>query len=296
MEVRQDGPVQGGPPPGWYGDPWRVSTYRWWDGAGWTGHVAAGNFPTVSMVYAPPKPVLPRARDNITGGWIALLGFVSAIVFELVFEYAALAAGASKHSLAIDFVGHIGLWLGLAMAAYVVTHRVQGGTLADLGLRKLTGQEIGLGVAVGFGGLFAVAQLTAVLRNLLPPGNRSVRSYIFVAPQPSAAELIVIALLVCVGAPFFEELFFRGVIQGVLTTRIGAIPAIFVQAVLFGSAHFQIGMTANEAIVRITAVSILGCGLGWLRHYTGRLGAGMVAHATNNGIIVLLTFLVLYGR
>ena len=288
--------MQGGPPPGWYADPWRVSAYRWWDGTTWTGHVAAGHYPTASVVYAPPRPALPRARDNITGGWIALLSFVGAIAFSLLFEYAAIAAGASKHSLAIDIVGHIGLWLGLAMAAYIVTHRIAGGTLGDLGLRKLTGQEIGLGVAVGFGGLFAVAQLIAVLRNLLPPDNRGIRSYIFVAPRPSAVEMVVIALLVCVGAPFFEELFFRGVIQGVLTTRIGAIPAIFVQAVLFGSAHFQIGMTANEAIVRITAVSILGCGLGWLRHSTGRLGAGMVAHATNNAVVVFLTFVILYGR
>src|SRR5438128_6804904 len=24
-------------PPGWYGDPWRLASWRWWDGHQWTG-------------------------------------------------------------------------------------------------------------------------------------------------------------------------------------------------------------------------------------------------------------------
>jgi membrane protease YdiL (CAAX protease family) len=47
-------------------------------------------------------------------------------------------------------------------------------------------------------------------------------------------------------------------------------------------------MTLREATVRVTAVGIIGLFLGFLRHRTGRLGAGMVAHATNNAIVVLV--------
>ncbi len=35
-------PPPTGNPPGWYADPWRVATWRWWDGASWTPHVHEG--------------------------------------------------------------------------------------------------------------------------------------------------------------------------------------------------------------------------------------------------------------
>ena len=58
-------------------------------------------------------------------------------------------------------------------------------------------------------------------------------------------------------------------------------------------AHYQIGMTKNEAIVRIVSIGVVGLFLGWLRSSTGRLGAGMAAHAGYNFLIVLITLAVL---
>ena len=61
--------------------------------------------------------------------------------------------------------------------------------------------------------------------------------------QPSVGAAIVLVLIVCVGAPFFEELFFRGVVQGALTCRWGARVAIVAQAFAFALVHYRIGMT-----------------------------------------------------
>ena len=33
-------PVQAGPAPDWYDDPWRQARLRYWDGTAWTGHTA----------------------------------------------------------------------------------------------------------------------------------------------------------------------------------------------------------------------------------------------------------------
>jgi membrane protease YdiL (CAAX protease family) len=62
---------------------------------------------------------------------------------------------------------------------------------------------------------------------------------------------------------------------------------------LFGLAHFELGMTLNEAAVRCGTVMVLGLFNGWLRAQTGRLGAGMVAHATYNTIVTVITLIAL---
>ncbi len=104
--------------------------------------------------------------------------------------------------------------------------------------------------------------------------------------------MFAFGLLACVGAPIVEELFFRGLVQSVLTHHLGTTPAIVVQAMLFGLAHFELGMTFNQAAVRCGTVMVLGLVNGCLRANTGRLGTGMVAHATYNSIVTLVTLVV----
>ena len=285
------------PPPGWYADPWRIAPYRWWDGRAWTGHVSGASTPA-AYSYAPAyetKPALPRARDDIRGGGIALLGFAGALALSLLFALIATGAGARKGTVPVLIAGQAGLWSGLWMSAYIITHRREGGSLRDIGLRMPTGGEIGMGVGIALAAIYVEGQVITFLRSMLPEDNQGIRSNLFVS-RPSVAALAVTALIACVGAPYFEEIFFRGVVQSVLMRRFGVAPAVVIQAVLFGCAHYQLGMTANQAAVRIVAITIIGCFLGWLRAYTGRLGAGMVAHATNNVIVVAITYVALYAR
>jgi membrane protease YdiL (CAAX protease family) len=114
-----------------------------------------------------------------------------------------------------------------------------------------------------------------------------------VSSRPSYALVFVVGFLACVGAPIVEELFFRGLVQTVLIRNLGTTPAIVVQAMLFGLAHFELGMTFDEAAVRCGTVMVLGLFNGWLRVRTGRLGAGMVAHATYNVIVTVITLAAL---
>lgn len=248
--------------------------------------------------YASPRdtqPALPRARDDIRGGGIALLGFAGALALSLIFALVAIAAGAEKGTVPVMVAGQAGLWSGLWMAAYIATHRREGGTLRDIGLRRPSGGEIGIGIGVAVGAIYVEGHIVTLLRSLLPEDNQGIRSSLFVT-RPSVAALVVAALIACVGAPYFEEIFFRGLVQSVLMRRFGVVPAIVIQAALFGCAHYELGMTASQAAVRIAGITIVGLFLGWLRAHTGRLGAGMVAHATNNVIVVGLTYIALFAR
>src|SRR5262249_48249847 len=108
----------------------------------------------------------------------------------------------------------------------------------------------------------------------------------------STLGAIVVTLIAVVGAPFFEELYFRGLVQGVLTRRYGARAAIGLQSIAFGLVHYQIGMTADSAILTFTTIIPVGFVLGILRWRYERLGPGMVAHAVFNGIAVAIMLAV----
>jgi CAAX protease family protein len=93
----------------------------------------------------------------------------------------------------------------------------------------------------------------------------------------------VLTVLVVVGSPVVEEVFFRGLLQGSMLGLTGPVPAVAISAIAFGLAH-------GEA-VQLLALVAFGVVLGILAQRSGRLGPGMVAHATfNAATIAVLAF------
>jgi membrane protease YdiL (CAAX protease family) len=281
--------TQSAPSPGWYADPWHPPTsgaQRWWDGTQWTSASRAGAPPAATTTAVPPV--------EIRGGGLALLGFMGANALAMLAVLAVGRLGVPLRSTGAQIAGLFGLWTGLALTAYAITHRRPGGSLADLGFTWPTGREIALGFGIAIVALLAASRAALLLRHLLPQENTSIRGDLFLAP-PSVGAIIVLAAAACIGAPIFEELFFRGIVQSVLRTNLGAGAAIVVQAALFGCAHYQLGMTADEALIRIMSIATVGLFLGLLRQRTGRLGAGMAAHGMYNLLIVIITVALVRG-
>ena len=93
------------------------------------------------------------------------------------------------------------------------------------------------------------------------------------------------------GAPVFEELFFRGLVRTALATRLGPIGAVFAQAGLFGLAHLNV--TSGLGNIEVVAViGAFGVVLGMAAHLTGRLAPGMIGHGLYN---LLVTVSILTG-
>lgn len=90
-------------------------------------------------------------------------------------------------------------------------------------------------------------------------------------------------------AAFFEELGFRGLIQGSLERRYGPARSIGITGVIFYLVHFGHGWTQGD-FVTVLAVAVpflIGSALlGALAYFTRSLGPSMVAHALTD--IVLL--------
>lgn len=95
-------------------------------------------------------------------------------------------------------------------------------------------------------------------------------------PWPWSIALIVIL------PPLVEELAFRGVIYGGLRTSLSVSESLVVSAFAFAMIHMSIPTMLTHFP--------LGLYLGWLRHRSGSLWPGILAHACHNAIFVAIAW------
>lgn len=103
------------------------------------------------------------------------------------------------------------------------------------------------------------------------------------APLTTYATLIASVLI----APFCEEIFFRSFVFMGLLRGMPVVGAIIFSALIFAVAHADIGSFA--------VLLFIGLALAFLRWRTRSIWPGMILHALNNGIGVLLIVLTMRG-
>ncbi len=180
----------------------------------------------------------------------------------------------------------------LALAVYyvvqvlVLRYLVQrrGGTFADaLGLspQHAPASEVAASAGLVLGGLVATrviatlySQITSSL-GLMPQAGADTITRVF---GTSAGGLVLAAVMLVVVGPFVEECVFRGALLRGLEARIGAWPAIVVQAVLFAAFHRSWWL--------LLPMTVLGIALGWLAHERRSLWPAIALHAAYNSLTV----------
>jgi membrane protease YdiL (CAAX protease family) len=139
-----------------------------------------------------------------------------------------------------------------------------------LALRRPTSWWVALrvGVAIGIG----MTILTTLLGPLLHPGREQ-----GVTPdvwRPShAAEYVANGLVICVVAPFVEELTFRGLGYSLLV-RYGRWTAIVLVGLAFGLAH--------GLVEAFPFLAVFGSALAYLRSRVDSVYPGMIVHGLFN--------------
>lgn len=269
---------------GWYPDPFGRGATRWWDGATWTAYVSDTD------VHWEPVSFPTERQPGVKGIGVAFIGFAIGVALGVATSYAMHEAGEPGGRAALLLVSAFSLWLGLGGAiAYVTFVRGSRSLVTDYGLR-FRWVDVPLGVAGWIAGR-VLGGLMVVPIVAVWPDLRPTRDDVYGDDPMTTAAWIVLALVVCIGAPFIEELFFRGLMQTRLVDRYGAVVGILVTSVLFGAAHL-IGWVGPVTFVYATAITGAGIVLGLLRHLTGRLGAPMLAHAFFNTQALVLVWLL----
>lgn len=243
---------------------------------------------------------VPATRAD---GWawivFALLGFVAGEVFALLLTVIAagiLGEGSQLSKIASMSeppewyigVSLVGLWAGFFGGPWIASKaRGTGRLIADLGVRFRPADL--WGILIGIGGQILVSILYAPFISHLKNFNAPTEK---LTGTSHGGGFAVIAILTVVGAPFFEELFFRGLLfrglarafspsrAGPGTSRtVGLVLAVVVDGLLFGLAHGEPEQLAGLAL--------FGMILAFVSYRTGRLGMNMVSHASFNLVAIL---------
>ncbi len=185
-----------------------------------------------------------------------------------------LAASSSPPDwyLVVTFAG---LWSGFAVAAWLVTRY---------------GRSIGLRLAPGDSRyvLLGIALQVAVNLAYLPVSSNQLAGPEHKLLPGAGVGLVVPVILTVLGAPFFEELFFRGaLLRGLMgalaNNRFGTVVAVVIDAIIFGVLH-----AGTDPWIELPGLAGVGVVLAVLAVRTRRLGPSIVTHASFNALTVFL--------
>jgi membrane protease YdiL (CAAX protease family) len=185
-----------------------------------------------------------------------------------------------EYPLWLDALLVLPLWIPLIVGTVIVTRRLgTGHPLRDLGVRfvafDLVGIPIGIATQLVFvDGLYRVLEAFGVDTSGLDQPAEELADR-----ADQALWVVVLVLMVVVGAPLVEEIFFRGLLMRSLQARWNDTVALVASAVFFGLVHLQ--------SLQLPGLILFGLVAGICTQRTGRLGMAIIAHAAFNATALI---------
>lgn len=235
-----------------------------------------------------PRPQLKPASDPLpTLPLIAAVGAILVLTASLV---------SSKYLLdvLVDFEWPVVVYVSiLALVGYGpsvawclhASRRWGTGRLGpDIGLRPRW-SDLGWGPVVWLGAVATQVAFAAIVIGFgIPIANNTDG---ISELQTDRTYVVSIVITAVVAAPIVEEMVFRGVVMRGLRSRMVAVLAVVLQAVLFGAAHIDpVRGVGNVGLFMV--LSGVGLAFGTAAYLLRRIGPTILAHAIFNSVILVL--------
>lgn len=193
---------------------------------------------------------------------------------------------ADELPLSLVAIAQLGLWVGLLGVPVLVTRLKGNGVVADLRVRVRVADVWRGGMSGALLQLVALPLLYWPLLDLLNTSTSELEkpARAMTDRADGAIGIVLLVLIVGVGAPIVEEIFYRGLLQGALVKRgLPPVAAIAITATIFGLSHGE--------LLQLPALVLFGVVAGTLSHRAGRLGPAIAAHVAFNMVTVVTLLL-----
>lgn len=167
-----------------------------------------------------------------------------------------------------------GLWVGMFGVPLVATRLKGNGLVRDLGLQFKPGDALYLFLGIACQYALVLVYLPLFWLTDVDADDLSAPARDLTDRAHGGLGIALLILVVGVGAPVFEEVFYRGLVQRSFVRRLGTWPGVVVTALIFGAVHFQ--------LLQFVSLALFGLVLGVLAVRSGRLGPGIAAHTGFN--------------
>jgi hypothetical protein len=166
------------------------------------------------------------------------------------------------------------MWLALGGIPVWLAVKKGRGVIAELGLR-MKPIDVPVGLAVGVASqLLMVPALYWVVFKLIGTKDVSAAARELTDRATDPLSIVLVFVVVGIGAPVAEEIYFRGMAQRTFRRRLRPHWAILASAAFFAASHFQ--------PLQFPALFLFGIVLGVLAWRAGRLGPALWAHVGFN--------------
>jgi membrane protease YdiL (CAAX protease family) len=221
-------------------------------------------------------PVDPVVTEGHWGIRHVAAGLGIGLAVTILVQIALAAFGdldsGDEYSLEAISLFQVALWVGLfGVPVWLVSSRGVDWSAFGLALER---RDIFPGLALGLGAqVILVPALYYPILLFRDDLDVSADARELVA-KADGLGVALLVLVVVIGAPVVEELFFRGLALRAFEQRLGRRLGLGVSALVFGLVHFQ--------PLQFPALAMFGLIAGWLAQRDGRLGRAIWAHVGFN--------------
>ncbi|MGE0879785.1 MAG: lysostaphin resistance A-like protein [Acidimicrobiia bacterium] len=219
----------------------------------------------------------------------AVLAWLLAFVLSNIVAGLVLTAGdytgkgAPDPPLWLTAVLEIPLWTGLIAGMVIISRKFGTGRVRrDYGF-AVRPMDAAIGIPLGVATQLIFVPLLVKILDIFVDTSSFDEPAKRLTDRAEGLGIFLLIVVLVLGAPIVEELFFRGLVLRAIAARYSDGLALFGSAVMFGIIHFQ--------PLQLPALIMFGLLAGYLSQRYGRLGPAIFAHAGFNGAAALILLL-----